>query len=915
MEGQAGTHFRVLFRNFLFRIVDLDILSGQADVVKLLGQFAALLAALSLMVAPAAFRIIRSKAPPSEILVSAWVDEHYLIATTMAMVGLFAVLLWDSALPNQRDVLVLAPLPVKMRTILVAKLAAMGSTLGLAVFALNFFTGISYPLALGLVSGGFLGIIRSFAAYWTTMLTAAAFMFGWVLAIQGIAAQMFLRQRFLRLSSYLQVVAVGLILVVYFLQPPLATPDALAKPENAELATWLPSYWFVGLFQQLAGSSHEAIEPLAAQAWFGLAVSFGTALIALLLSYFRTTRKIVEEPDIEPERNKTSWSLLLGDSLRTAIVHFCARTLSRSRQHRIILACYLGIGFALALAYGRTLLYGYYGYTGAPWYEINRPFLVATVVMLCFAVVGMRVVFSMPTTLTANWIFQTAVAHDAPEYLAGIRRTLLLLAVAPVWIFSAVILLSVWPPWPVVGHLLLLGPLGFILTDLCLLRFDKIPFTCSYLPGKAQIHVTAGACILVLMALTDVGVQFELYALEHPVRYAPLLALLIVIAVLLRWHASEKMISPETILKFEETPPSAVLELNLKPDRALSQGTSHGLGVVSRNTIYSACSGHPARREPANARQWMLRLGAATCGFLVVLLLAGVAYQSVAGRLNLSEYPRPGRLIDVGGHRLHLHCTGSGSPTVVLEAGGGNGMLSWRKVQPEVSHWTRVCSYDRAGYGWSELSAQPRTIHQIVQELSVLLEKGGVEGPFVLVGHSLGGAYMQFLAATYPDAVAGVILVDATHEETLRHLPNYAVWVDWVVAVTQKLRVAGISHFYPQSSDPTLRAFSNSNKQLEAMTGEEATLAANLAHLKSLGVSLGDLPLIVLTSEQTNRIDFARALQAELATRSRRSKQVIVDDSGHDIHSAQPGVVVAAIREVVEATRNKQRKSRSAAAQ
>ena len=170
----------------------------------------------------------------------------------MAVLGLFAVLSWDSALPNQRDVLVLGPLPVRMRTIVLAKLAAMGSAVGLAVLVLNVFTGLGYPLAIGLVSGGLLGIARSFAAYWATMWAATAFMFGWVLAVQGIAAQMFSRQRFLRFSSALQLAAVCLILAVYFLQPPLATPAALAKPENAELATWLPSYWFVGLFQQLA---------------------------------------------------------------------------------------------------------------------------------------------------------------------------------------------------------------------------------------------------------------------------------------------------------------------------------------------------------------------------------------------------------------------------------------------------------------------------------------------------------------------------------------------------------------------------------------------------------------------------------------------------------------------------------------
>ena len=308
MESRTETHFRVLYRQFLFRIVDLDILSDHADLVKLLGQFAAMLAALSLMIASSAFRIMRSKAPPSEILVSAWVDEHFLIATTMAVVGLFAVLSWESALPNQRDVLVLAPLPVRTRTIFLAKLAAMGSALGLAVLVLNVFTGISYPLAIGLVSGHFLDIIRSFAAYWMTMLAASAFMFGGVLAVQGTAAQVLSRQRFLRLSSYLQVAVVGLILAVYFLQPPLATPAALSTPANASLVMWLPSYWFVGLFQQLNGSPHEALGPLAAQAWFGLAVSVGVALTALLLSYFRTTRKIVEEPDIEPGRHTARWS-------------------------------------------------------------------------------------------------------------------------------------------------------------------------------------------------------------------------------------------------------------------------------------------------------------------------------------------------------------------------------------------------------------------------------------------------------------------------------------------------------------------------------------------------------------------------------------------------------------------------------
>jgi len=578
MKQTEPTQFRVLFREFLFRIVDLEVLSSQADVAKLLGQFAALLAALSLMFCGGAVRLIRAEIPPSAILVGAWGDEHFLIATTMAVVGLFAVLSWNTALLNRRDVLVLAPLPIPQRTLFLTKLAATGSALALGVVALNVFSGVSYPFAIGLARGGFIAVVQSFAAYWFTMFAAAAFMFSALLAIQGATALLLSRQNSLRLSAALQLAAFCVVLTVYFLQPALATPQALADPDNARLISWLPSYWFLGLFQQLNGSTHEALSPLAARAWVALIVSVAGVAITLLFSYFRTMRKIVEEPDIEPGRYRTGWSVSLGHSLRTAIFQFCARTLLRSHQHRIILAFYLGIGFAISIAYGRTVLYGLYGYSGTSWNEVNRPILVATVVMTCFAVVGARVAFALPVSLSANWIFRTAVARPAPQYLAAIREVLLLLTVTPVVGLSLALLLSIWPPWPVVGHGLLLALLGLILVELCLLRFRKVPFTCSYLPGKAQIHVTAGACILVLIALTDVGVEFETYALQHPVRYALMLGPVAVLAALVRWRTSEEISASDVMLTFEEQPPSALFTLDLETDGVMSQASPPGLG-------------------------------------------------------------------------------------------------------------------------------------------------------------------------------------------------------------------------------------------------------------------------------------------------------------------------------------------------
>ncbi|TMD96717.1 MAG: alpha/beta hydrolase, partial [Chloroflexi bacterium] len=152
------------------------------------------------------------------------------------------------------------------------------------------------------------------------------------------------------------------------------------------------------------------------------------------------------------------------------------------------------------------------------------------------------------------------------------------------------------------------------------------------------------------------------------------------------------------------------------------------------------------------------------------LSLTGVLYQTIASAVDASSYPAPGRLIDVGGYRLHLYCTGTGrpgSPTVILDEGQARTSLGWSKVQPGVASFTRVCSYDRAGYGWSDTGPLPRTAGRMVTELHTLLARAGVAGPYVLVGHSYGGLIMQLYTYTYPQQVAGLVLVDSVHADQL----------------------------------------------------------------------------------------------------------------------------------------------------
>jgi pimeloyl-ACP methyl ester carboxylesterase len=146
---------------------------------------------------------------------------------------------------------------------------------------------------------------------------------------------------------------------------------------------------------------------------------------------------------------------------------------------------------------------------------------------------------------------------------------------------------------------------------------------------------------------------------------------------------------------------------------------------------------------------------------LVALTMSGVVFQLVATERDRRTFLPPGQLVDIGGYKLHIHCTGKGSPTVILDAGRVAFSSHWGWVQPEIAKTTRVCAYDRAGYGWSDPGPEPRTGLQMTRELHALLQSADIDGPYVLVGHSMGGIYAMFYATGYPDEVAGIVLVDS----------------------------------------------------------------------------------------------------------------------------------------------------------
>lgn len=555
--------FRVLYRQFLFRLMDAELLSGSArgDASALLGQFGALLIFGSLLLSVGAvtvgqaFRRMASAGP-------VWTVERFMVSLTMLAVGLFVVLSWESTFPDRRDVLVLAPLPVRGRTLFAAKIAAAASALGLTVAALNSLGAFAWPLILAPAGSGLVGTLRFVAAFWVTLLAAGTFIYCALLGLQGVAAQL-PRRWYLRVSSVLQIGVFVLFLGVFCLQPSLNTVAALEAPENQRTLAWLPSYWFMGLLSELSGTfpaeGHAVMAPLARRAVASLPIAILVAGGAFLLSYLRTLRKIVEEPDIVPGSRGGLWLPRFGSSPETALTHFAIRTLLRSRQHRVILAFYLGGGFAIVAVYIQAARDAMH-LTGTDiLHQVSVPMLVSSLLILCASVAGTRTVFSLPLDLRANWLFRVTPAPGVAACLSAARRALLTLSVLPVFAGCAALLLWFWPWAPAAGHLLVLGLLGSLFADLSLRGFRKIPFTCSYLPGKSEVHMVFWFCIVPVVMVIHKIVQLEHRAMDGLISYCAMAALLAGAAFAARKAANRG--APE--IDFEESASDELISLGL----------------------------------------------------------------------------------------------------------------------------------------------------------------------------------------------------------------------------------------------------------------------------------------------------------------------------------------------------------------
>lgn len=321
--------------------------------------------------------------------------------------------------------------------------------------------------------------------------------------------------------------------------------------------------------------------------------------------------------------------------------------------------------------------------------------------------------------------------------------------------------------------------------------------------------------------------------------------------------------------------------------------------------------------------------------------LAAVLFGASLQDEDWSKVPPPGKLIDVGGHRLHMLVAGRGGPTVVMEYGAGATSLDWTLVQPEIARFARVVTYDRAGYAWSDPGPMPRSMRQIAYELHTGLRKAGVKPPYVMVGHSLGGPMVRVFASMYPKDVAGMVLLDTTDADTVLGINGKNVRFR---TLTQGRPIPAVQERYtPKAKEAAAKIepfqpevpFDKLPERLqrlrfwlrqqpafyEAGDSEFDYLPEELTSLyedqQKNRYPLGDIPLVVVAGTKKDDPtpgvpvdpEWAKIVQEKIeqkrrqATLSRNGKFVSADRSGHEIHLFQPEIAVSAIRDVVERVR------------
>ncbi|HVP47848.1 MAG TPA: hypothetical protein VMT32_14740 [Bryobacteraceae bacterium] len=498
-------------RNFFARFFENDLLSPQADFHATLSQALGLLASPGLFIPLLLLPLLMMDAEAAR----SWNIKLIFVFFSMLVMGVLSILEWDALMLDSRDQTILMPLPVRPRTMFAAKFAALA--VFLVIFSVDVNAGsilMLPPLETQGNMGGLANLARFTVAHAAGTIGASAFTFLVIVSLEGILINTFQPKWFRRISTGTQVIAVLGMLAALFFFPAIVEEMPRWKSEGASMARLFPPMWFVGVSEVLQGTADPLFRSLARMGLYGLAAASACSVATYAVAYGRYTRASLEGAvDAGKEKSRGGGVVrealiqgLLRNPLERAIFRFSLRTMLRSPKHRLILAAYTGTGLALVLEESVALALQ----KGLEWKPAQEVAMLSLPLVISFFLLsGMRFIFNIPSELSANWIFQVTERREQADYLSGARAAMVLLAVAPVAAVVAAVYGFLFDPRTALVHAAYCSLLSLLLVEGLLWRLDKLPFTCSYIPGRIPVVMLLTAYVVAFLFYTHVMAYLE----------------------------------------------------------------------------------------------------------------------------------------------------------------------------------------------------------------------------------------------------------------------------------------------------------------------------------------------------------------------------------------------------------------------
>jgi hypothetical protein len=566
MENQAS-QMRELARHFFSRFFDNDLIAADGDMRSTVVNILAMLAVPGMLL-PFLFMskyVALQKEPMYVRDLASLGEKEFFICFSMTVMGLVTVIEWEMLFPDRRDYANLTPLPIRLSVMFGGKMAALLAFLAIFSLAINAFSPVMFAAVVA--QKGSLLMLAGFArCHIISVLAANAFVFFFCVATQGVLMNLLGYRMFRRVSPYVQFGLVALLILMMLLSGRIVSRLRPFAPVNSTLVRFFPPLWFLGLYQTQLGWANPVFRELASSARMAAGWTTIAAIITYLVSYKRHVKRSIESTDSlshEPsawERLATRWldCFVVRKSLERAAFYFVWQTLTRSRRHKLFLAGYCAAGCALIFE-GLAVLVARGG--NAWMYHPIPELLPAPLILAFFILCGMRHVFAVPAELRANWVFQVSDRGEARACLAGVRKAMIVFGIVP-WFVLLLPLHGLFWGWrAALLHMMFAAVISYLLVEVILVSFEKFPFTCSYLAGKANLKVSWPIYLFGFTAYVSACLTLEYWMLQRPMRFAWLLAVIAIVhgaLAIYRWRVGRAF-----SLVFDDQPEPLVRTLNL----------------------------------------------------------------------------------------------------------------------------------------------------------------------------------------------------------------------------------------------------------------------------------------------------------------------------------------------------------------